>query len=123
MAAYHSYSHSFASGSGPTQADLFSLSKRAKLKAKYGELQRNYVRALQVGRFSCYLYLLPFFAQFLIRQLRTELTLELAEKEAKIQRLQDEVELRSSLVAVVARVLTTELWNRYHQQSCTGSNI
>lgn len=72
MAAYHSYSHSFASGSGPTQADLFSLSKRAKLKAKYGELQRNYVRALQ---------------------LRTELTLELAEKEAKIQRLQDEVDL------------------------------
>ncbi|GAA5981082.1 hypothetical protein JCM11641_001447 [Rhodosporidiobolus odoratus] len=48
------------------------LTERYKLKAKYGKLQKRYFRGIETGK---------------------DLKLELAEKEAKVQALQDEVDL------------------------------
>ncbi|GAA5889286.1 hypothetical protein JCM6882_000696 [Rhodosporidiobolus microsporus] len=61
--AHHHYAHP-----GPPP----DLTERYKLKAKYHKLQKNYFKGIEI---------------------RNDLTIELAEKEAKVQQLQDEVDL------------------------------
>lgn len=64
------------------------LSARYKLKSKYADLQRAYARALEVGPPSPLLDS----SNAVRTQTRKDLKLEAAEKDAKVQRLQDEVE-------------------------------
>ncbi|KAK4701707.1 hypothetical protein P7C70_g4522, partial [Phenoliferia sp. Uapishka_3] len=69
------------------------LSQRFKLKWKYAELQRKYTKALQVRSCPKPLRRSTVLTCGGDTQVRQDLTLEVSEKDAKVQRLQDEVNL------------------------------
>lgn len=94
MASYASSSSITPQPQPQPDTDLIArLQARAKLKSKYARLQREYARALEVRDPSSASGLDNRKADALIsKQTRKDLTLEVKEKEDKVQRLQDEVE-------------------------------